>query len=482
MIIKNNPFSKDASTKRFFDWSLKGQYSSDNENFSLHRYKELFVYFVSCFRNGKIEMLKNDLFNETWETNYNHTIGCRVFHLAVNCYLYYIGYREKTSSVSREQRKLAQDILESIKEPNTKYYKFLNMQDIKVSHIYYFLQESEIMPKNEIGKVLIIPDICRDFYIFSLLFICRYQPINIKECITKNSDISYFRKFITNAKKEKENLSSFFQIFNIGNKAIQIDTLYSILENSLQPLFTEMTIQDSITKLEQYHAQFSEEVLVNEYKKQISEFVTKSFSALKAQQGTVCTIQNAELINYRFLTHFVGKTMDKMTLDSLQFNIFCFICTFLLKHKLITETDNINIKDTQKFLDYLENENLDFLIGSPDVLQPHDYRNLEQLERYETEFNKLYILGWFRDIIALKSNFISIKLTNININISIPSIKDMQDEYSKENGFFYKKGNIEKFTEKEFVQYVQNTYRNLSVSSDIVITLSDKYVGKYIRC
>ena len=482
MITKNNPFSKDASTKRFFDWSLKGQYSSDNENFSLQRYKELFTYFVSCFRNGKIEILKNDLFNKTWETNYNQTIGCRVFHLAVNCYLYYIGYREKTSCVSHEQKKLAQNILKSIKESNTKYYKLLNMQDIKVSHIYYFLQESEIMPKNEIGKVLIIPDICRDFYIFSLLFICLYQPINIKECITKNSDISYFRKFITNAKKEKENLSSFFQIFYIGNKAIQIDTLYSILENSLQPLFTEMTIQDSITKLEQYHAQFSEEVLVNEYKKQISEFVTKSFSALKAQQGTVCTIQNAELINYRFLTHFVGKTMDKMTLDSLQFNIFCFICTFLLKHKLITETDNINIKDTKKFLDYLENENLDFLIGSSDVLQPHDYRNLEQLERYETEFNKLYILGWFRDIIALKSNFISIKLTNININISIPSIKDMQDEYSKENGFFYKKGNIEKFTEKEFVQYVQNTYRNLSVSSDIVITLSDKYVGKYIRC
>ncbi len=482
MITKNNPFSKDAGTKQFFDWSLKGQYTDENEEYSLHRYKELFIYFVSCFRSGKIQMLKNDLFNETWEKDFNHTIGCQVFHLAVNCYLYYIGYREKKSCVISEQKKIAQDILESIKGQNSKYFNHLNMQYIKASHIYYFLQESEILPKNEIGKVLILPDVCRDYYVYILLLANAKYPEIIKESIIKNTDISYFRKYLKNPKKEIDNLEFFFRIFSSDENSLLINTAYSILQNILQPLFTESAICNSSKKLKQYQEQFSEQVLANEYKKQILKFVDSSFASLKGRGGVSFTISNANLLQYRFLTSFVNRKIDNMSLDSLIFNIFGFICNSLIRKKNLTVVNNINIKNTKAFLDYLEKEKLDFLIGSPDILQPHDYRTPEQLERYENNFYHLYTLGWFRDIVALKSDAISVKLENLNIQISIPTIEEMKDDFIEENGLFYKRGEVEKFNEKDFIEYIKNTYRHLIVLSDIVITISDDTIGKYIKC
>lgn len=482
MLTKNNPFSKDAGSKQFFDWSLKGQYTTANEEYSLQRYKELFIYFVSCFRNGKIKMLKKDLFNETWEKDFNHTLGSKVFHLAVTCYLYYVGYREKNSCVSNEQKKQAQDILKFTKDHNSNYFHHLNMQNIKASHIFYFLQESEIMPKNEIGKVLIMPDVCRDYYVYILLLANAKYPEIIKEAIIKNTDINYFRKYLKNPKKEIDNLEIFFRIFSIDENSLLINTAYSILQNILQPLFTESAICNSSEKLKQYQEQFSEQVLANEYKKQILKFVDSSFAALKGGEGASFTISNAILLEYRFLTSFVDRRIDNMSLDSLIFNIFGFICNSLIRKKNLTVVNNINIKNTKAFLDYLEKENLDFLIGSPDILQPHDYRNPEQLERYENNFYHLYTLGWFRDIVALKSNVISVKLENLNIQISIPTIEEMKDDFIEENGLFYKRGEVEKFNENDFTEYIKNTYRHLIVLSDIVITLSDNTIGKYIKC
>ena len=111
MVTMNNPFSKNMTTKKNFDWAF-GMTASQHEEYSLQRYKELFFYFINCFQNGKNEMLEKDLFNETWDRDYNSSsIGCKVFHLAVNCYLYYIGYRENENCVEGSQKILAQDLL-----------------------------------------------------------------------------------------------------------------------------------------------------------------------------------------------------------------------------------------------------------------------------------------------------------------------------------------------------------------------------------
>ena len=68
MQMNNNPFSKDISSKRMFDWTYEMS-AKQNEEFSLQRYKELFLYFVNCFRKGKIEMLEKELFDDEGSTS-----------------------------------------------------------------------------------------------------------------------------------------------------------------------------------------------------------------------------------------------------------------------------------------------------------------------------------------------------------------------------------------------------------------------------
>ena len=195
MTLMNNPFTKDLNSKRMFDWSFE-MTALQNEAYSLQRYKELFFYFVNSFRNGKMEMLEKDLFNETWDRDYKNSIGCKVFHLAVNCYLYYIGYRESEDCVELPQKKLAQGLLKKIIDLNSRYFRYLHIDDVKEFQIQLFLREVELMPKNDIGKQLILPDVVRDFYTFSLLLVCCYKTVNIHEILAQNSEIYSYRKYI----------------------------------------------------------------------------------------------------------------------------------------------------------------------------------------------------------------------------------------------------------------------------------------------
>lgn len=481
MTTKNNPFSKDLSTKKMFDWSFENKSLEQSEKFSLQRYKELFLYFVSCFRNGKIEMLNKDLFNATWDRDYNHTIGNKIFHLSVNCYLYYVGYREKENCISIEQKNLAIKLLDELKDKNTRYFNYLNMENIKISQIQFFMHETELMPKNEIGKQMILPEVIRDFYIFSLFLASSYHVIDLRKAILKNPDLDYFRKYITESKKEKILFIEFLKAFYTNWAQFKADDLYSIIENTLSSILTEKSLNTAEKKYKEYKTQFSEQVLINEYKKQIDTFFQAQFSQLSAENGTPFLIQNVNILQYRYLTSFVDKTIDKMFLDAALYNLIAIVFEFLIKHKCISIVKNIDIKDTKTFLDYLTNEKTTFLIGSPDLLQPHEYRDSEQLDRYESQFQHIYTLGWFRYILALNPATISICVTNIKIEVSIPEINEMLDDFEEKDGLYIRKGEVEKFTKEEFIKYISKTYRNVNIKGDVQLQFSDKNIGLFIK-
>lgn len=477
--MNNNPFSKDISSKKMFDWTFEMS-ARQNEEFSLQRYKELFLYFVNCFRSGKIEMLKKELFDRDWDRDYNNSIGCTVFHLAVNCYLYYIGYREKEDYVEIEQRQTAQKLLQRIISKNTHYYKFLHIDEVKENQLQFFLREVELMPKNEIGKNMILPDICKEFYVFSILFTACYKMIDIENIIKQNEQIYSYRVFLSKKKKEIELLKSFMSVFCV-KKNLRIEDLYAVLINSLQPVFNKMKIEESNHYIEKYNSEVSEDVLGNMYKNQIQEFLNKSFAAFSKAKKNVITLKNQEILASRILTNFIDNNIGQTALDAILFNVVVQIQKLLISKKAIIIERNLEKSDTKNYLDYLITHSLDFVIGSPDVITPRDYKQYGLIQRFENDFNHLYLLGWFRNILALNSEVLSISITNIKVVFSIPTIDEMQDEYKKtEEGLYKKKSEIEKFTKDEFMQIIENTYRNIIVTADISVGINAECVGVLI--
>ena len=477
--MNNNPFSKDISSKRMFDWTYEMS-AKQNEEFSLQRYKELFLYFVNCFRKGKIEMLEKELFDETWDRDYNNSIGCKVFHLAVNCYLYYIGYRENEDCVELEQKEIAKSILQRIITKNTQYYALLHIENVTENQLQFFLRKVELMPKKKIGKVLILPDICREFYVFSILFTACYKMVDIGNIIKQNDQIYSYKIFLSKEKEEKELFTSFMSVFCI-EKDLRLAELYSALKNTLQSIFNEIKIEESNSCIERYNSEVSEEVLGNMYKSQIQEFLDKSFATFSNMNGTVTTLKNQEILTSRILTNFIDKNIGQTALDALLFNIVVQIQELLKTKKAIKIEHNFDKNNAKYYLDYLTEHSLDFVIGAPDVIAPRDYKQYDLMQKFGNDFKYLYILGWFRNILALNSDALSISIGNLNIEFSIPSIDEMQDEYEEtKEGLYRKKSEIEQFKKDEFMQIINNTYRNITITADISVGLNIECVGVLI--
>lgn len=476
MTMINNPFSKDLSSKRMFDWTFEMS-AEQNEAYSLQRYKELFFYFVSCFRHGKIEILEKDLFNDTWDRDYKNSIGCKVFHLAVNCYLYYIGYRENVDCVEESQKSLAQGLLKKIISQNSRYFRYLLIDDVKETHIQLFLREAELMPKNDIGKQLILPDVVRDFYAFSLLLVCCYKTVNIRNILVQNSEIYSYRKYISSEKEKKQQFSEFLTLF-CTDKSINMDTLYTVLTNTLQPIFKNKKLEESRTYLENYNKYISETELGKVYKQEIEEFFLRTFAPFSAKNGEILKLQTVELLNYRILTNFTDENLGQMSLDALLFNFLMQVIELLKKNNVLNIKSDFNKTDTRNYLNFLEEHELDFIIGSPDVIAPHDYREYEQIERFERNFKHLNTLGWFRNILALNSELLSFSIKNILIEFSVPGIDDMKDEFEENSaGLFNKKTEVEKYTREEFLELIKNTYRNIRITADISVCINSEKVG-----
>ena len=72
-------------------------------------------------------------------------------------------------------------------------------------------------------------------------------------------------------------------------------------------------------------------------------------------------------------------------------------------------------------------------------------------------------------------------INNYQIIFSVPTLEEMIDEFEKdEDGFFRKRNEVEKYTEVELLQFIENTYRNVTIKADISICIGSEKVGMLI--
>ena len=69
----------------------------------------------------------------------------------------------------------------------------------------------------------------------------------------------------------------------------------------------------------------------------------------------------------------------------------------------------------------------------------------------------------------------------MNINFSIPDIKEVEDDFEKSDEGYIKKTNGILFSMNELLEYINNTYRNISITGNIHVTFVNKPVGLLIN-
>lgn len=479
MATKNNPFSWNIADKNMYDWTFNFS-EEEKKQFSLQRYKELFLYFVSSFKNEKISMLQNNLFNDSWTESYNNSLGNKVFHLAVNCYLYYVGYRETEDCVTKEQKENAIDLLKSNLSKNSVYLKLIYLSffnnEIKVSYIQWFLQEVEFNSKIDLGKILILPEVTRDFYVFTLLLLSKFRKFDFKKVLEINfseiNEIYFYEKYLLKEKNKKELFKQFLDIFGENEKS-NSDECYDILKHCLESIFTKMRVEEAESKSKKINERFSNDVLMNLYKPQIEEKIKELCNLFATTSKNVAKLENVELLQYRTVIDLLDQNLGNNVFDCILFNTSMKLIQCLKDKKSLQEI-SLDLEKTDEYLDFLKTNSIDLLIGTQDLVSPYDYRKSEEFNK---SFKHLYILGYYRKILALKNNSVSLKIKNIKINISIPSIEDMKDEYIEENEQYSKKNTVEKFSKEQLESFIANTYRNIEILADISVGINDQCVG-----
>ena len=467
----NNPFAASAITKKQFDWWFGP--AELQESYSLQRYKELFLYFVNVLRSGKTEMLEQYLFDDTWGEDYNRqTSGSILFHLAVNCYLYYVGYRESEECVDTTLKTNACLLLKKICIHNHGYFRFVPMNMISEWQLQYFLREVELSSRKELGKVCILPDIVKDFYIFTLLVSSVRRGLDIKQELLKNGEKYGYRRYLEKEKEKKEFLKSFLQIFSY--KTDDVDILYDRFRATVSSILAEQEQERAEKNLEEYNAKYSEEVLSEQYKKQINIFLQDTFGCFPKINGKKIDAKNEKLLSYRAVVGAIDKNFGQLSLDALLFNVVMKVIQILRKENVIIIERNLNLSDVSAYLDYLSSHNFNLLIGAQDRVTPQNYKEQSILDRYEKDFRHIYILGWYRNILALRNSSFSLSVDNIKVSFSVPTLDELQDEYVEKNGKYSRNGREAEFSKDEFASYVKNTYRNITITSDIIMSVSEK--------
>ncbi len=137
--------------------------------YSLQRQKEKFLYIISSFLNQRFNVIEKIVLNEYWGYFNNDSISEIFFHLAINSFLYYIGYREEETLVKVNLREKAKELIEKSKNSNSFFYDNLPTENLKKEHLFYFYKNLEIIPRTEEYPVSILSDVLHDFFIFSVL-------------------------------------------------------------------------------------------------------------------------------------------------------------------------------------------------------------------------------------------------------------------------------------------------------------------------
>ncbi len=252
--------------------------------------------------------------------------------------------------------------------------------------------------------------------------------------------------------------------------------LFNSLTNTLQIFFKTEKLTKAQEQANAYTAQFSEEVLSTTYTKQLQEFFKDSFSPFNASKGSVFQISNYNILEYRYLLNYVDKELSKMSLDSALFNILMETIS-VLSVKCYLHSEKKNIENTKELYDFLEDHSFTFLIGSPDLVKPHNYRDQPQIDRFNNNFKHLYILGYYRKIVAVNRDLLSISISNIKIVFSTPLINEILDDFIVEGEFYKKKNDCIKYTKAELIEYIKNTYRNVKIYADINIRVYEDILG-----
>jgi len=266
----------------------------------------------------------------------------------------------------------------------------------------------------------------------------------------------------------------------------KVEQMYKNLDQVLKSLYKKEEIKKAQEEQEKYNTEIKKDVIEESIQKKITDHMKKTFDKLIVPKGNPTAKWTAtfNLLDYNLFTNMINENVADDMYSNVDANFIAYIISELFRRGLVSETKRSNFKNDIDYINFLIEQNIGILMGSEYVLKNIDYTYTSQFNTFAQTCKCIFSGYYINGGLALKDESIQIRLNKVNAYIKPLSLEDVDLNYDEKNSIYsYNVTNdiMLPFKKDEFLVYINNKRKKLSVSMEVEIIVNSGEIGTLFK-
>lgn len=462
------------------------------ENFLEARCITKFNYIYGFVENGLDTLVINSFFGRAmadilqFDNKYEVLLG-----LLVHCYLYYLSSRESEKVITSEVKNCAKKV---ITDRNVKQIFNIFLGHFCMNSHYLNIDLMKQMLKilspyerfNNYSKgYMIIENVIKEYYMFIILFLS--NTYHMPSLLERNLDDDIYIGYVYENKTEntKKLLLELYKLVDDREGSEQemrakVDLMFEEFSAFEKRKFKEKQMKKAVEN----HIQYILYVDIEKVKKHIQHIVKEKLSEKFSEiivdfdeQGEIMEIPVLRLFDY---TDSINENCVDRFCPNMYGQFSLGLEWILLKRNILNKVDRIkDFLDDRDYMDYLQSNRLELLIGSRYVLINKDYRLTHEFEKLTEDWETIYTM-LMENGLALKKDSVKVCIHSVEVTIRSQSISDEKQDYNEKTGLYtysiYSGMPID-FKENELEEFLHNNRKIVDISAKISVQTPEEKIG-----
>lgn len=414
--------------------------------------------------------------------------------LLVHCYLYYLSKRESEKVISLEMRNCAEEIV-SHRDVKKVYKKFIDHFCMNSSMLdaNLFKQMIKILSQYEQSdnyskSYMIIENVIEEYYMFIILYLS--NTYHMPGLLERNLDDDIYLGYVYENKAEnvKQMLIELYTLVDDRESSEQeitakVELMYDEFSTFEKQKFKEKQMKKALYNHIHYFLYVDAEKVKIHIKQVVEEKLREKFKEIivdSDKQGKIIDIPVLNLFDYT-------DSINENCVDSFCPNMygqFSLGLEWILRNRnVLDKVDREkDFADDRDYMNYLQSNNLELLIGYKHVLANRDYSLTREFEKLTENWKVIYTM-FMENGLALKRGSIKVCIHSIEVVIRSQSMSDEKQSYNKETGLYtysIYSGMPVDFEEHELEAFLHDNRKVIEITAKISVQTATERVGTLV--
>lgn len=331
-------------------------------------------------------------------------------------------------------------------------------------------------------------NVIKEYYMFVILYLSNtyYMP----GLLERNLDDETYSGYVYENKAEdtKQMLIELYTIIDDRESHEQeivakVELMYDEFSTFEKQKFKEKQMKKAMQNQIQYIWNVDVEKVKNHIKQMVDGKLKEKFKEIivdSDKQGEVIDIPVLSLFDYT-------ESINENCVDGFCPNMygqFSLGIEWILRNRnVLDKVDRIkDFSDDRDYMDYLQSNNLELLIGSKFTLANRDYSLTKEFEKLTEDWKVIYTM-FMENGLALKRGSIKVCIHSIEVVIRPQSISDEKQSYNEKTGLYtysIYSGMPINFKEHELNAFLHDNRKVIEISAKVSVQTAEERVGTLV--